>query len=154
MDLEGNDWKLATAVAGLDSLYVTNGIDQTYKLSHRAAKLLGSLGEKPEVVCEKVKKSFGIRSGVFHGNKLNRKEINAVPEYLTLVYDYLRKSIILFLFLNEKEGLDKKAIIDYIDDSLIGAKKDGKDTLMNKLRSTESKLGCSYEELGLKGHMN
>lgn len=148
---DGSDWKLATAVSGLDALFVEGpGVDQTYKLKNRAAKLLGLLGDLPEDVRKNVNASYKIRSSVFHGEKLDSKQIQSTAKYLPSICEYLRKSILLFLFLNKKEGLEKSSIIDSIDDSFIGATKSDKETLLDNVESLESKIGFSYEELGMK----
>lgn len=142
-----SEWRLATAVAGLDALYVKGGVDQTYKLAHRAAKLLGLFGEDPEKVRNVVKESYSIRSSVFHGDKLKDKQPKLVPEYLTLIHGYLRKSILLLLFLTQNQGISKETVIKYIDNSLIGIS--GDKELKKMLKETEAKIGFDYEELGL-----
>jgi len=148
---EGNDWKLATTVAGLDALLITDEVGLKRNLARRAGKLLELLGEDPKQVVDKVTASYDVRSKVFHGDELEEQHIITIRDNLSNMFEYLRKTILFLLILNTIEGLSKKSIIDYIDNSCIGVTKEGTEMLMEKLRSTEIKLGHSYEQLGLKG---
>ena len=142
-----NDWKLATLVAGLEAIYVSERHHKKYKLKRRAGKLLGYFSETPENVCAILEESYNIRNSVFHGDILETNQVNAIPEYLSLTYEYLRKSILIFLFLIKKEELDKYLIIGYIEDSLKGG--DGEKKLIKILESIKSEIRFSFKELGI-----
>ena len=109
--------KLAYAVFGLEALYL--GKDEFGELKHRlaqrVAKVVHLLGktQDPISVYEDVKKAYNIRSRFVHGGFEELKD----RELLDKIAEYLRLSILVFMFAE-----NKKHLLDLIDRSMLTEK--------------------------------
>lgn len=134
--------RIANAVMGLEGLFLKGREQQelSFRLSIRIAKIFSVLGYCPHEVKEVLKSAYDIRSLFVHGGHLSNKEKGKVAskyggtrDFLLLVLDYLRISIILAISIKSK----KKELLDLIDDSLVDRDKDSQ---LNNLLSTARKV--------------
>lgn len=91
------------ATVSLEALFNENPSDISYKLSHRAAFLLGLGGLDSIKVFEKIRTFYSHRSKIVHGAGSSKKQI----EEAHLLSEYTRKSIIIFLILLKEERFEK-----------------------------------------------
>lgn len=110
----GIDRKLMTTVMGLESLFTfeKDKGENAFKLGIRVAKLLGHQGFDAEKVRALVEKSYSFRNKVVHGSYISQEENRKMSEILPDILNYLRISLIIFIF-NQGTGKDK--IIGMID---------------------------------------
>ena len=118
--------KLVTnAVMGLEALYFKPTGEQaelTYRLSLRVASLLSKLGSDPGQTREIVDLAYDVRSDYVHGGKASPRDkkrierlYGSLGSFQLALLDQLRRSIIVHLFIQ----IEKEALIDLLDDSLI-----------------------------------
>jgi len=112
------DRKLMTSVMGLESLFTfeKDKGENAFKLGIRVAKLLGNLNIDSVRVREFIEEAYNFRNKVVHGAYISQENRKKMSEIFPYVLDYLRISLIIFLW-NQKIGKDK--IIDIIDESTI-----------------------------------
>lgn len=133
--------RIANAVMGLESLFLKkSGETQelSYRLVIRIAKLFSLLGLDSYKVREVLKIGYGIRSSFVHGGypspkektKLNEK-YGDIRNFLSLLLDYLRISIITMIMIKE----EKDEFLDMIEDSIIDKDIDNHlNNILNKMR--------------------
>jgi len=95
-----------SAMISLESLFNEGPSDIKYKLSHRAAFLLGLCSIDSIETFENLKKFYNLRSNIVHGDE---KTSNAPDRYL--VSHYTRKAITIFLILlsnHKRQEIGKK----------------------------------------------
>ena len=63
--------RIANAVMGLESLFLNEAQELSYRLKLRVSKLLGLVGHDPFSVRDVMNKAYGIRSQFVHGNHLS-----------------------------------------------------------------------------------
>ena len=114
--------KIAYAVMGLEALYLKaeEKEELSRRLAQRVAKLLSFFEEEPIKVYRIVKKAYNIRSGFVHGSPLQNKKPQEVKEILDNIIEYLRKSILTFIQLQN----EKKELLSLIDEALLEKQKD------------------------------
>jgi hypothetical protein len=91
------------AVISLEALFNEGPSDIRYKLSHRAAFLLGLCGMDPEVTFEKLKDMYNMRSKIVHGGG----SLSQDPERYVLA-QYTRRALMIFLILLSKSKRRKE----------------------------------------------
>ncbi len=121
--------RIANAIMGLEAIYLrgTDPGELSFKLRSRIAKLLGILSiDKPAKIVSLIKEAYEIRSKYVHGGTIgakNHKRINekfgSIKEFSITLLDYLRKSILIAIYLNMK----KETIHTLIDESFIDIEK-------------------------------
>ncbi len=72
--------RIAEAVMGIESLFMTDKDVIGYKLSMRLPKLLGLVGENPVATKKLISDAYGIRSKYVHGDSLTPKEMKKMVE--------------------------------------------------------------------------
>ena len=114
----GVDRKLMTTVMGLESLFTLEKDrgENAFKLGIRVAKLLGHLGFDTERVRALVEESYNFRNKVVHGSYISQEGNKRMSEILPYILDYLRVSLIIFIF---SQGTGKDKIIEMIDKSTV-----------------------------------
>ena len=119
---EATENKIAYAVMGLEALYLKaeEKEELSRRLAQRVAKLLSFFEEEPIKVYRIVKKAYNIRSRFVHGSPLQNKKPQEVKEILDNIIEYLRKSILTFIQLQN----EKKELLSLIDDALLEKQKD------------------------------
>jgi hypothetical protein len=119
-----DEQRIASAVMGLESLFMGDKDVIGYKLGLRAAKVLGYLGYDPHVVKRTVSEAYAVRSKFVHGDRLETRDMDrlvkkhgSLDRLLGECLGYLRSSIILSLLVltgktNRIEVIDKAMIDD------------------------------------------
>jgi hypothetical protein len=112
---------------GLESIYLTENMELKYRLSMRAARVLGILFDaqkelSPNFIKSLIGLSYDIRSTFVHGDALEKGLLKKVKDQysdlqniLILTLNYLRISILLCIILN----FNKKDFVSCIDGALI-----------------------------------
>ncbi len=117
--------RIASAVMGVESLYMSDKDVIGYKLAMRLAKSLGYLGFEPMKVKKTVGDAYTIRSKYVHGDSLSGSEMKKMSDrysgldsLLSDCLTYLRSALI-FALLGVKGKEQRIALIDesLIDDS-------------------------------------
>jgi hypothetical protein len=121
--------RISNAVMGLESLYLKGGekAELTYRLKIRVAKILSLFEYDPYKIKKVIRDAYKIRSSFVHGGHLSydtnckiNDRYGDIDNFLNLLLDYLRVSIIIWVFI--KKGKDE--ILDLIDDSFIDKNKE------------------------------
>ena len=114
--------RLIDYVIALEALY-GNEIDELrYRLSLRAAILLGTGMEDTGFIRELISESYKLRSKIVHGKPV--KPIRVIDKEVTLnelvsqLSEYVRKSILAFMSLSAHMGSQER-IIEAIEESII-----------------------------------
>lgn len=114
--------RVASAVMGLEALFLEEHLELAYRLRVRAAKLLGFLGERPADVRDAINDAYGVRSTFAHGGRLSSKDkrklegrYQSVGGIVPLILNFVRKTIIAILVARWA----KDDLIELIDDALI-----------------------------------
>jgi hypothetical protein len=118
--------RIADAVMGLESLFLRENQEVSYRLRIRAAKVLGILGYDPYKTKEIVNYAYAVRSSFVHGDKVsdsNRKSIlkryENFENLYKMVIEQLRIAIVVYVMIE----LNKNELIELIDDSFIDSQK-------------------------------
>jgi len=119
--------RIARAVMGLEALLLEDEQELAYRLSLRAAKLLGLLGFEATDVQNRIKVAYNIRSKYVHGTLLSHDEvqsrlrnISSPEDFLYSTLNYLRLLIITLLL----SKIPKKCLLSLLDNSFIDPNKD------------------------------
>ena len=113
------DRKLMTAVMGLESLFTfeKDKGENAFKLGIRVAKLLGNLKKfDAETVRALTEKAYNFRNKVVHGSYISPEGKKKMNEIFPHILNYLRVSLIIFLW-NQEIGKDK--MVEIVDKSTI-----------------------------------
>jgi len=110
--------KLMTSMMALESLYSmpSDKGEIGYRISLRVAKLLSFLGFKPTEVRKNVEKSYYVRSRVAHGLVVDVKKVGNVSDLLNTLLEYLRLSLVMFIFPGSPQ---KNRFVASVDSSLV-----------------------------------
>jgi len=137
LDPVDTDRKLMTAMMGLESLYSvpSDKGEIAYRLGLRIAKLLSYLGFKPIEVRNNVEKAYFVRNKVAHGLIVDIKKIGNVAELLNALLQYLRISLIVFIFVGSQQ---KNRFVTLIDHSLIDVTSSME--IQNKIKEIEEHI--------------
>ncbi len=127
--------QVASAIIGLESLYLNDSEELSRFLRLRISKFLGLAGLNPHHIQDVLKDAYDVRSYFVHGNKIDYKKRRKIQnkyktekDFLKEVLEYLRLSIVILLTMHRP----KDELIDLIDDSFIDRTKD--ETLGNQLK--------------------
>ena len=127
---EATENKIAYAVMGLEALYLKAKEEElSHRLAQRVAKLLSFREEKPIKIYNLVKEAYDIRSSFVHGSPLQNKKPQEVKKILDSIIEYLRKSIITFIQLQE----EKEKLLSLVDNALL--EKQAEDKLQNLIEA-------------------
>ncbi len=111
------DWLLAYT-NGLESLYLLKSDkDKSEKLAARVAVVLGQDDEDKNRLREIIKTFYKVRNAIVHGSLLDDTQDNFVQQNIWSYQDVLRKSILAFLDLNQKNA-SKKAVIGQLQQAI------------------------------------
>lgn len=111
--------KVMLGVMGLEALYSlpSDRGELEFRLSSRVARLLSFLGLDPMKTRRDIGKSYKIRSSVAHGSMISEDMKKKAGNLLNEVLQYLRKSLIVFMFLGKT--MNKNRLVALIDNSMI-----------------------------------
>ncbi len=111
------DRKIMFAVMGLEVLFSVDGeFGASRNLTFRIPKFLGYYGYNIEKVKNNIHKAYKKRNKVVHGLKYNKNWIKETEILLPKILNYLRISIIHYLF---NLSMTKKELVKLIDDSFL-----------------------------------
>lgn len=96
--------KIAHYCSAFESLFSTDNTELSHKLSERVALFLKNYGYDPLIVFDDIKSFYNIRSKVTHGDSLQDKRINTIPDLSIKCDDYLR--FIINEILNDSKLID------------------------------------------------
>lgn len=151
-----SDEGFISATISMEALYNESPSDIKYKLSHRAAFLLGLCDIDPIEVFEKLKTLYNTRSKLVHGGGT----ITSDP-HKHLITKYTRRSIIIFMILlnNEKRrnigrAKRKKEILKEIDHAMLNEemRKSLKKEINKGLRDFNLNIPRTFEGKGKHGN--
>lgn len=138
--------QIASAIIGLESLYVNDSEELSRFLRLRISKFLGLAGLNPHRIQDVLKDAYHVRSYFVHGNKISYKERRKIQrkydnenKLLRELLEYLRLSIIIFLSMHKQ----KDELIDLIDDSFIDRTKESE--LENQLKGIMKRFPMDVE---------
>jgi hypothetical protein len=126
---EGKDFNWENQVSylssSLEALFLTKSEEGTItrRLTQRIAILLKIFGFKPKNVVRHVKTAYKVRSAFNHGSAINLKNIlklskcKNLKEFLIVLVEYVRYSILIFLQLYKI--IKKRDLLILIDNSLL-----------------------------------
>jgi Apea-like HEPN len=121
--------KIALAVMGLEAIFLGDEKDELkYRLSLRIAKMFIKIGSNADDLRKRIRAGYDIRSIFVHGGHLTtnqrgkyEKQTNLkIQELATSLMNDLRRSLLCMLLTN----LEKKKMIDLIEDSLLDVSRD------------------------------
>lgn len=118
---QGNmESRITTAINSLEALYLKKDerVELSHRLGQRASILLGFFDIHTIKAYKDLHRAYEIRSYYIHGS-YNEAEANSksVYELTQTIMDYTRISLLIFLQLMKK--IDKEALINKIDNSLL-----------------------------------
>lgn len=107
---------------GLESLYLTENQELSYRLRTRIARVFGLLGRDPYAAKNIANDAYNVRSAFVHGNRVKKDDSKTIIKrygnfeaLLNAVLDQLRIAIVALRL----SGLDKEEFIKLIDNSFI-----------------------------------
>ena len=83
-------FKISHYCSALETLFTTETTELSHKLSERVAFFLGSRGHNRRAVFQAVKRGYGVRSKLVHGDTLGQRQIDELPELSVEIDCYLR----------------------------------------------------------------
>ena len=116
-------FKIAHYCGALETLLTTENAELAHKLSERSALLLGRRGYDRLTVFRTVKKAYGVRSKLVHGDTLQARQVEELPSIAVRLDEYLR-TILNAIF--ESDSLQRvfdspgEAIEEYFTELLFG----------------------------------
>lgn len=118
--------KIANYCSALETLFTTDSIELSHKLAERVAFFLDSRGENRATVFRSIKKLYGIRSKVVHGDVLQPRQIEELPLLSVQCDNYLR-AILKAIFESDelKEVFDsrRETVEEYFTELILGPSK-------------------------------
>lgn len=138
--------QVASAIIGLESLYLNDEEELSRFLRLRISKFLGLAGLNPQHIQDVLKDAYWVRSYFVHGNKISYKKRRKIQrkygnenKLLSEILEYLRLSIIICLAMRRQ----KDELIDLIDDSFIDRTKENE--LENQLNGIMKRFPLDRE---------
>jgi hypothetical protein len=114
--------RVANAIMGIEALLSNDNAELAFRLSYRAAKLLGVVGYSALTVKRYFAKAYWIRSVYAHGGFITEKErqkierdFAKVDTFAFTIIDYLRALFIICTQIPD----DKTGLLSLIDDGFI-----------------------------------
>jgi len=123
--------RLLSAIMSLEALYLKDDemSELSERLAQRAALSLSFYNYDPLEVFSIIKRSYNIRSRFVHGSKIEKDDRKDVMLLVEKVIEYSRKSLIIYLQINE--SIDKNKFLNLLTKSLLD--KDVKEKLQKVL---------------------
>ena len=123
--------RLLSAIMSLEALYLKDDEmnELSERLAQRAALVLSFYNYDPLEVFNIIKRSYNIRSRFVHGSKIEKDDQKDVMLLVEKVIEYSRKSLIIYLQINE--SIDKNKFLNILTKSLLD--KDAKEKLQKIL---------------------
>ena len=123
--------RLLSAIMSLEALYLKDDemSELSERLAQRAALALSFYNYDPLEVFNLIKRSYNIRSRFVHGSKIETDDQKDVMLLVEKVIEYSRKSLIIYLQINE--SIDKNKFLNLLTKSLLD--KDAKEKLQKML---------------------
>ena len=123
--------RLLSAIMSLEALYLKDDemSELSERLAQRAALTLSFLDYDPLEVFNMIKRSYNIRSRFVHGSKIEKDDQKDVMILVEKVIEYTRRSLIIYLQINE--SIDKNKFLNLLSKSLLD--KDAKEKLQKML---------------------
>lgn len=116
-----NETRLVNFSIALESIFSTDNIELSYRISLRVSFFLGNNSVERKKIFEEVREIYNLRSRIVHGNVLKKKEKNKIPKTLENLETYLRASIIKILKEPKLISIfkDDTEINNYFDDLIL-----------------------------------
>lgn len=113
--------RLVNFSIALESIFSTDNIELSYRISLRVSFLLGNNSAERKEIFENVKGIYNIRSKIVHGSVLRKKEKDKLLKTVEKLEVYLRASIIKILKEPKLISIfkDSSKINDYFDDMIL-----------------------------------
>jgi len=105
-------------IAILESIYKFEERSNSSTVKQRASKLLGLVGFNPLEVHKTLNDAYSIRNKVFHGEATDAKTNAEATELTRSLFDYVRLSILIFLYVADKKNFLKTLSDSLLDHSL------------------------------------
>lgn len=102
---EGLEDRLLDQMIALESLYLGDAKELSYKLALRAAFLLARGKKQRNQIFKRLKEAYTARGKIVHGKKVKKTSAN-LPELVADTEEYLRQSIKRFIKLSEQYKLN------------------------------------------------
>ncbi len=96
--------KIAHCCSALESLFSTDTVELSHRLSERIAFLFAREGDDAEVVYQFIKDCYAIRSSVTHGSPVPTKFSKSLEDQSEKLQGYMRR--LVFIISKDKELLD------------------------------------------------
>ena len=109
--------RLVDQVIGLESLYLGDPQELSYKLAMRTAYLLGNTREARSEIFNDIKKAYNYRSKIVHGNDPPSRE--QLREIVPRVEEYLRQSLKKYLVLLNEGNTIRQIQQELLDNSIL-----------------------------------
>lgn len=151
-----SDEGFISATISMESLFNEGSSDIKYKISHRAAFLLGFCGIDPIEAFEKLKSLYVTRSKIVHGDDSTKYDNNRDQ-----ITRYTRLSVIIFLILlnndkrkNIKKDKRKSELLKEIDNAMLNdeMRKTLKKEINNGLKKFKLNIPRTFEVGGKDGY--
>jgi uncharacterized protein YeeX (DUF496 family) len=123
--------RLLSAIMSLEALYLKDDemSELSERLAQRTALTLSFFDYDPLKVFNIIKRSYNIRSRFVHGSKIGKDDQKDVMILVEKVIEYTRRSLIIYLQINE--SIDKNKFLNLLSKSLLD--KDAKEKLQKML---------------------
>ena len=99
--------RISTYINAFEALFSTDNNELSHKLSERVAFLFAETPEERLLMYQNMKKAYGIRSKVFHGEGLDLKKFSEIRDISLFCDITLRKIILKILTVEELESIFK-----------------------------------------------
>lgn len=107
--------KIIDSFVGLEAMFLTGSerSELSYRLSVRIAKFLGTSQEEKNMIFSEIRKAYGIRSRIVHGDSVKQQDIS---EIAPKTEEYTRLSLKKFLYLLSNQSYT--SLIQEIDTNI------------------------------------
>ena len=114
--------RLVNMSIALESIFSTSSHELQYRISQRVAFFLGNNSANRTEVYNNMKTIYNLRSSIVHGAVIKKKIIKKLIEYIPLLEEYLKLSIIKILESSDLVDTfsDNSKIDQYFDDKILG----------------------------------
>jgi len=109
--------RLVDQIIALESLYLNDPQELSYKLAMRTAYSLGNTREARNEIFNNMKKAYNYRSKIIHGNDPPTRE--QLRELVPRVEEYLRQSLKKYLLLLNEGNTMRRIQQELLDDSIL-----------------------------------
>ena len=111
--------RITSAITCFEALYLKRQerMELSHRLSQRVSALLRLLGLIPLKAYNELSRAYEIRSIFIHGSQIDRDRQSSAIQLCKTIMDYARISLIAFIQL--QDSMDKEALINKLDNSLL-----------------------------------